>query len=177
MIVNNNEIYFAKVNEKGIIPSKKEEDAGYDIYACFEDDFFVINSFSTKAIPTGIASAFSKKYYVQIEERGSTGKIGMKKSSGVIDSGYRGEWFIMTYNANSKPLVVSKTQADDLSETFEANGKTYSKAEVILYPYSKAVCQAVLHEVPRLEVKEISFEELQKIESERGASCLGGSGK
>ncbi len=177
MIVYDNEIYFAKVNKDAIIPSKKDEDAGYDIYACFAEDFFVIDSFSTKAIPTGIASALSKKYYVQIEERGSTGKIGMKKSSGVIDSGYRGEWFIMTYNANSKPLVITKTPAEELAENFEINGKVYSKAQVVLYPYTKAICQAVLHEVPQLEVKEISFEDLQKIESERGSTCLGESGK
>ena len=109
------------------IPSKKEEDAGYDFYACFEEDFFVIEALSTKAVPTGIATAFSKKYYAQVEERGSTGKVGMKKSSGVIDSGYRGEWFIMTYNANNKPLIISKIPAEELAETFEFNGKTYNK--------------------------------------------------
>ncbi len=177
MNISDNEIYFAKVKENAKIPSKKAEDAGYDIYANFEEDFFVIEAFSTKGVPTGIASAFSKKYYVQIEERGSTGKLGIKKSSGVIDSGYRGEWFIMTYNANNKPLIISKTPIDELSETLEINGKTYSKAEAIIYPYTKAICQAVLHEVPSVEVKEISFEELQTISSERGATCLGASGK
>ena len=65
MIVNDDEILFAKVKENAQIPSKKEEDAGYDFYACFEEDFFVIEALSTKAVPTGIATAFSKKYYAQ----------------------------------------------------------------------------------------------------------------
>ena len=32
-------VYFAKMNEKAVIPSKKNEDAGYDIYACFDEDY------------------------------------------------------------------------------------------------------------------------------------------
>ena len=177
MIVNDDEILFAKVKENAQIPSKKEEDAGYDFYACFEEDFFVIEALSTKAVPTGIATAFSKKYYAQVEERGSTGKVGMKKSSGVIDSGYRGEWFIMTYNANNKPLIISKVPAEELAETFEFNGKTYNKNEVVIYPYSKAICQVVMHVLPELKSKEVSYDEILKYESERGSSCLGASGK
>lgn len=177
MIVNDNEIYFSKIKDNAIIPSKREEDAGYDFYACFDEDFFVIDALSTKAIPTGIATAFSKKYYAQVEERGSTGKIGMKKSSGVIDSGYRGEWFIMTYNANNKPLIISKISAEELPENFSVDGKNYNKNEVVLYPYTKAICQAVMHEVPNLQVKEVAYDQLLKFESERGETCLGKSGK
>ena len=77
----------------------------------------------------------------------------MKKSSGVIDSGYRGEWFIMTYNANNKPLIISKIPAEELAETFEFNGKTYNKNEVVIYPYSKAICQVVMHVLPELKSK------------------------
>ena len=174
--VKDNELYFARVRESAIIPSKKPEDAGYDVYANFEEDFFVIEAGKTRAVPTGIATAFSPKYYIQVEERGSTGKLGIKKSSGVIDSGYRGEYFIMLYNTNNKPFVISKLD-DKTPEEFEVDGKTYKKDEVILYPYTKAICQLVVQEIPVMDEKEISYEELQGIVSERGTGKFGSSGK
>lgn len=175
--VSDNEIFFAKLRESAKIPSKKLEDAGYDIYACFDEDFFVIEPYQTKPVPTGIATAFSSKYYIQVEERSSMAKLGIKKSGGVIDSGYRGEYFIMTYNTNDKPFVISKIDAEALANEFEINGKVYKKDEVILYPYKKAVAQLVVQEIPVLEAKELSYEELQQITSERGTGGFGSSGK
>ena len=172
-----NEIVFAKIRETAVIPTKKLEDAGYDFYANFEDDYFVIKAGETRGVPTGVACAFSSRYYAQVEERGSTGRIGMKKSSGVMDSGYRGEYFIMTYNTNNKPFVISKIQADEIPEEFEVAGVTYKKAECVIYPYTKAICQIVLHEVPVLEEKELTYEELCSIASERGKGGFGSSGK
>ena len=172
-----NEIAFAKIRETAVIPTKKLEDAGYDLYANFEEDYFVIEAGATRAVPTGIACAFSSKYYIQIEERSSMGKLGIKKSSGVFDSGYRGEYFIMTYNTNAKPFVISKIPAEEMPESFEVSGKTYVTADVIVYPYSKAICQAVVQEIPVLEEKELTYEELCSIASERGKGGFGSSGK
>ena len=89
-----NDLVFAKVKPNAIIPTKEDENAGYDIYACFDEDYMVIPPHSTKLIPTGIASALSDKYYLQVHERGSTGSKGIKYGAGVIDSSYRGENFI-----------------------------------------------------------------------------------
>lgn len=175
--LDENKIFFAKVKPNAVIPSKKVEDAGYDVYACFDEDFFVIEPFKTRAVPTGIASAFSSKFYAQVEERSSTGKLGLKKSSGVIDSGYRGEYLIMTYNTNEKPFVITKLDVSEIPETFEVCGKVYDKNNVIFYPYKKAICQVVLHIVPNLETNEIPYEELLKMSSERGTSGFGSSGK
>lgn len=177
MKVSDNEIYFAKIKENAIIPTKKAEDAGYDVYACFDEDYFVIEPFKTRTVPTGIAAAFSSKYYAQIEERSSTGKLAIKKNGGVFDSGYRGEYLIVIFNANDKPLVISKVAQENLSDTFEVDGKKYNKDNIVYYPYTKAICEVVLHVLPSLESKEISYEELLKIESERGAGGFGSSGK
>ena len=98
----NNTIYFSKVRDNAIIPTKRDEDAGYDVYACFDGDYIVIDIRDTVLIPTGIASALPKDKYIHIEERGSTGSIGMKKSAGIIDSGYRGEWFIAITNCTDR---------------------------------------------------------------------------
>ena len=194
-----NDLYFARVNPNAIIPTKEKENAGYDIYACFNKDFLVIPPHSTKLVPTGIASAISDKYYLGVAERGSTGKIGMKYSAGVIDSGYRGEIFIGLSNINDVPIVISKLTREELEENYGKIGygetiymteeeyedliyledyEEYDNLTCIIYPYSKAIAQLIVHEVHNEVVsKEISYEELQSIPSKRGTGSLGSSGK
>lgn len=194
-----NDLYFAKVNPNAIIPTKEKENAGYDIYACFDRDFFIIPPHSTELVPTGIASAISDKYYLGVAERGSTGKIGMKYSAGVIDSGYRGEIFIGLSNINDVPIVISKLTREELEENYGKIGygetiymteeeyedliyledyEEYDNLTCIIYPYSKAIAQLIVHEVHNeVEPKEISYKELLSIPSKRGTGSLGSSGK
>jgi dUTP pyrophosphatase len=103
--------------------------------------------------------------------------LGIKKSGGVIDSGYRGEYFIMTYNTNKKPFIISKIPMDELPEKFEVGGLTYKKEDSIIYPYTKAICQMVMQEIPVFDVQEISYDELKTISSERGDGGFGSSKK
>lgn len=230
-------IKFAKVRENAIIPSKNIENAGYDIYGIFEgneDENRIVKPHTTKLIPTGIACALPSKYYFQVEERGSTGSKGIKKSAGVIDSGYRGEIFIAITNSTDNYLVFGDkdsyiadaraelqkwksidenniTEEDKVSlrealikqigeESFDAleeNVKEDCFKELvkliknpastadfennlqtsIFYPDTKAIAQLILHEVPVVNIEEISYEELQKIPSERKDGKLGSSGK
>ena len=158
-------IYFAKVNPGGMIPSKRLEDGAFDIYACFEEDFMRLEPHTTKMIPTGIASAFADDYVAILKERGSTGSKGIGQRCGVIDSGYRGEWFIALTNHNEQPLVIAKAQ---VANNFE---------EAIVYPYEKAICQCIMVAVPKLGIEEKTYEELLTIKSERGTGALGSSGK
>ena len=172
--VMKDELIFAKVREGAKIPTKRTEDAGRDLYPCFEQDFMVIYPLETELIPTGIATAFSSKYYAQIEERGSTGSKGIKYGAGVIDSGYRGEWFVPITNCNNVDLIIAKKGC--FTDNF-VHSYFGSKYKYILYPYEKAIAQFVMHLVPEFEEKEVSYEELQNIKSERGAGALGSSGK
>ena len=177
MKILDDDLYFAKLKPNAIIPNKKQEDAGYDLYACFEEDYFVIEAGCSRPVPTGIASAFSSKYYAQIEERSSMAKIGIKKSGGVIDSGYRGEYLVVLYNTRKLPFIISKIDEENLPERIEVDGKVYNKNEVIIYPYKKAICQIVMQIIPELKVTEVTYEDLTSIESERGAGGFGHSGK
>lgn len=167
-------IYFAKVKPNAKIPNREIYNAGVDIYPCFEDAYMIIPPHSTALVPTGIASAIPENYYIQIYERGSTGSKGIKYSAGVIDSAYRGEWFLATTNTNDKPLLISKLDFKNVdSVTKELIEQAY-----IVYPYTKALFQGVVHCVHNeLEREEISFEELSKIPSDRGEGKLGSSGK
>lgn len=174
---NEEAIYFAKMKEGAKIPTKRDEDAGYDLYACFDDDFFVIGPGESRPVPTGIAIAFSKKYYAQIEERSSTGKLGIKKNGGVFDSGYRGEYLIVLYNTHKVPLVISKKTAEEIGKSFVVDGKKYKTNKVLFYPYSKAICEVVMQPIPKLDEKELSYEELKAIPSARGTGGFGSSNK
>ena len=167
------EIKFAKVHPDAIIPSKRDEDMGFDIYPCFDEDYIVIKPFETKLIPTGIASSCSSEYGFILRERGSTGSKGIALRAGVLDSGYRGEWFVGLTNTTEKVLFISKLSEE---ETYDRHyGDTMPLSFV--YPYSKAIAQALVIPVPKIKVEEVSYDELKAIESERGTGALGSSNK
>ena len=168
---NKNEIYFAKIRINAIIPSKREEDGCYDVYACFDEDYIAIPPSSIKLIPTGVASAFNSKYRVGVRERGSSGTKGLAYRAGQIDSGYRDEWFIPINNTTNKLIVITKLYY------LQENPFLSECEDIIVYPYNKAICQVALEEVPQVKVKEISYDILKNIPSERGIGKLGSSGK
>ena len=191
--MRNDTIYFAKVNssKETIMPTKREEDAGFDVYANFEEDYMIIEPHETKMIPTNLASAFSEDYVAILKERGSTGSKGIGQRCGVIDSGYRNEWFVPLTNTTNKPIVIAKKGTYELIEGYSPSTSvfrwsTYKNTkikhkfyteEVVVYPYEKAITQVVMAVVPKLHTEEVSYEKLLKFESERGMGKLGSSNK
>lgn len=201
--LDENDLVFSKVRPDAIIPTKEKENAGYDIYANFENEFLIIPPHKTTLIPTGIASAMSDKYYLQVHERGSTGSKGIKYSAGVIDSSYRGEIFIALTNTNNIEVIVSKLTLEELATKYGISDKygtyiryvsNYGKVNAyiidstvntpdtegltaIIYPYTKAIAQLIVHEVPVMNQYEMPYDELLKIPSKRGTGVLGSSGK
>ena len=187
------DIKFAKVHPNAIIPSKRDEDMGFDIYACFDEDYIEIKPHETKLIPTGIASACSSDYGFLVFERGSTGSKGIARRCGVIDSGYRNEWFIGLTNTTDKILYISKISKEEIVDRTYHSDKMNSswdslfgnlisvkeslEKSIVVYPYSKAIAQALVSFVPKTKVEEVSYDELKTITSERGMGALGSSNK
>ena len=179
------DIKFAKVHPNAIIPSKRDEDMGYDIYACFDEDYIVINPHETKLIPTGIASACDPGYGFLLFERGSTGSKGIARRCGVIDSGYRNEWFVGLTNTTNNKLFISKLNSKELTERLVIDKENpidwhIVENEVlnsIVYPYSKAIVQAIVTPVLETNEQELSYDDLKAIPSERGMGKLGSSNK
>ena len=188
-------IKFAKVKENAIIPTKTDENMGYDIYACFDEDYIEIRPHETKLIPTGIASCCSDDYGFIIKERGSTGSQGIAVRCGVIDRGFRGEWFIALTNTTRQTIRITK-KVDKVQQGVAYSGKEekyyldvnenmdltqddpFVYGEILkLYPYSKAIAQAILVPVPKVKVEEVTYDELKEIKSERMNGQLGSSGK
>ncbi len=164
-------VYFAKLKKEAVIPSKRGEDAGYDVFPCIEGPFLRIPPMQTVLVPTGIASAFPAGYYFQIQERGSTGSRGIAKRCGVIDSGYRGEWFLPMTNLNPLPLFIAKPSSRPLLE------KSAEKKMIMIHYCNKAIAQAIFLRLPEAGICELSYDELLKIDSERGTASLGSTDK
>lgn len=158
-------LYFAKEHPCATIPSKREEDAGYDLFPCFDEEQIWIRPHESKLIPTGLVSAFDPGFVMIVKERGSTATRNMQVGAGVIDSGFRGNIFVSIYNGNNHDVVITK----DVSRIYNC--------DTIVYPYNKAIGQAIMVEVPRMTVKEITLEEIMEIESERGTGMIGSSGR
>lgn len=163
-------LYWAKVRENAVIPTKRKEDAGYDLYPCFEENWMEIPSLQTVLVPLGVASAFDSDYVLFLKERGSSGIKGLSIRAGVMDSGYRGEYLAPITNVNTKPVrIIKKAALDALDEA--------EKERFIAYPYEKACMQGVLLQMPQIESEEISLDDLQAIPSARNDGRLGSSGK
>lgn len=164
--VNNDILYFAGKDETVKIPTKNIEDAGYDIYAHFEEDKFVIPPHNTKLVPTGLHCACHPDYFIRVAERGSNTKWHGRVCAGVIDSGFRGEIFIGICNSSDLIIIIDKnhTEIEKVHDT-------------LYFPYNKAIAQLLVLPVPKMNVQTISLDELKEIPSVRGDGELGSSGK
>lgn len=162
-------IKFAKKNKLVKIPYKSSSNGGYDIYAYFNEPFVKLKAHKTTLVPTGLFSSFDEKYYLQMQNRGSNGSKGLTQACGVIDSSYRGEWFVALTNTNNVDwYIVKEDYMDEIQKIV--------KKEVI-YPYEKAICQFVVLPVPKVAIAEVSLDEIKNDVTERGNGMLGSSGK
>lgn len=171
-----NTVLFAKEFDNVIIPSKRDEDAGYDIYPYFKEDYIIIRTNETVMIPTGLYSAFHKSKVMVLHERGSTGTKGIGQRCGVIDSGYRNSWIVPITNHTNNIIVITDLSDRDLRDKMIDNGESVFN-KITIYPKSKAICQALLLPVPKARIKETSLGKLKGIKSKRGIGKLGSSGK
>ena len=169
---NNVVLYWQKVVPNANIPTKRLEDAGFDIYTI--DDHVTLKPFETKKFSTGLRCAFDKGYWMEIKERGSTGSLGLSVRAGVVDSGYRGELIIVLTNLNPYPIEFTS----DVKEVTTAYYKWWflkDKVAKVYYPVSKAIAQAVLVPLPTVFCR--PWDESKIAASERGESGFGASGK
>lgn len=101
---------FKKLDERAIIPSRATPgSAGLDICACL-DSPVTLEPGDIKMIPTGLtAMPDSADIALLIYPRsGLSSKYGVSLANcvGVVDSDYRGAWFIPMINHGSTPFTV-----------------------------------------------------------------------
>jgi dUTP pyrophosphatase len=159
-------IKFSKIKVGAILPTKRDEDAGYDLYACIDSDSIILEPNETVAIPVGLMSAFPDTIVGIIKERGSTGIKGIGVRGGVIDSGFRGEWGVLWTNHNNHRVILAKDTA-----------RIGLKDGDEVYPYTKAIAQVVFVPLDCTEIEEVNPEDLLLVDSSRGSGKFGSSGK
>lgn len=161
-----NKVYFSQTKPNSIVPSKRSEDAGFDLYACFDEQEIVISPGEIKIVPTGIATAFESNMVLFVKERSSTGSIGLSLRMGVVDSGYRGELLIGLNNTTKKNIIITKAVTQVTKEETQ-----------VLYPYTKAIAQGVFLFLPQIISEQVPYEDLMEMKSERMTDSMGKSGK
>lgn len=156
-------IKWKKLADEAIIPTKRKEDAGFDIYTIETD--VVLKPHEKHLFSTGLAYSISDGYWLMAADRGSTGSKGLHIHCGICDNGYRGEIFICICNDNDYPVL------------FTNNAGTNSN--MATYPISKAIAQLIPMPLLEVDSSEITDDEwnLACANSERGSGALGSSGK
>lgn len=172
-------IYWHKTNEQGIIPTKRAEDAGFDIYTIEQEYILMPNE--KHLFSTGIAAAPEKGYWLLAFDRGSTGSRGIHTHCGIIDNGYRNEIFICLNNDNNYPVKFTnqtdKIYTDELGIYYDHSGNEIC-GKILYYPISKAIAQIIPISQPVVESVEADDTIWQEMcNTERGLGKLGSSGK
>lgn len=103
-------ITFKKIDEKAVIPARATAgSAGLDICACL-DEPVTIESGEIKMIPTGLTAEPDEPDVALLiyARSGLATKYGVTLANcvGVVDSDYRGAWFIPLINNGKEPFIV-----------------------------------------------------------------------
>ncbi len=171
--MNNPYLKVKLVRDGAVMPSKREEDGCFDLYGCFDEEAVFLYPGDIKLIPLGISTEFPKNWIVRIFERSSAGSKGISARSGIIDSGYRGEYFTPLNNVSNKLIIISNLEEKEVREKYPQKLEGYEN-NILVYPQSKAIAQGALLYTPHVEIEQV--EELDDT-SQRGAGALGSSGK
>ena len=100
-------IPFQKLSEKAKVPSQATfSDAGYDLFAT---DTYTLKPGERKLYKTNISTAIPHGYYGRIAPRsGLAYKHGIDVLAGVIDSGYRGDIWVILINFGQEDFPVNE---------------------------------------------------------------------
>ncbi len=101
---------FKKLDEKAIIPARAtKSSAGLDICACLDESVVLLPD-EIKMIPTGLSAEIDCDDVALLiyPRSGLSSKYGISLANcvGVVDSDYRGAWFIPLINHGRQPFTV-----------------------------------------------------------------------
>ena len=161
------------VRDGAKVPTKRVEDGFFDLYGVFEEDPFYIYPGELKLVPLGFSTEFPPNWAFRIYERSSAGSKGISARCGVIDSGYRGEYFAAVNNTTNSLIVITNKAPDEIKEKHKEQIKGYEE-KMIVYPSSKAIVQGGLIYSPHIDIE--VTEELNMV-SERRDGTLGSTNK
>lgn len=143
-------VQIKKLRDDAIIPTRGSEyAAGYDLYACLDEESIRVLPQETVKIGTGLSVEIPDGYFGGIFARsGLASKNGLRPANcvGVADSDYRGEYIIILRNDSKEIQVIN-------------NGDRV--AQLVVLPFLS-----------------VDFEEVKELkETQRGSNGFGSTGK
>ena len=105
-------LWVQKLSKHAAVPWKKhDEDAGYDLAACLQDDdtdeTITIHPKGRAIVPTGLAITVPHGYYGRVAPRsGLAVKNGIDVGAGVIDCNYTGPVKVVLFNFGDEPFHI-----------------------------------------------------------------------
>lgn len=115
-----------KTHPKAIIPTKRQSDAGFDLYAVFDDKIVIQKANEMMIFNTKLKMRFDTGYVATIKERGSTRLHNLNVGAGVVEGNYAGEYLIMMTNLNEYIDIVYSDGEITPDELAQAMCKAYS---------------------------------------------------
>ena len=159
-MTNDYKLKVKMVKDDAKLPTTQIEDAGFDLYPCFSQEYIIIHPHETTLIPTGIAIQVPKGKVAIIFERSSTGKMGLGRRAGVVDPSYRGEIFVGITNTGTESIAISKDPVKTMNQHKEVS---------YAWEYKHAIGQFIIFDYDSPELLEV--DELE--DTERGEQALG----
>ena len=106
-------IYYFEPNSVVQYLSKRDEDAGYDLYANMLDDPLFLPKKTISHVKTGLHVKIPDGYVGIIKERSSYPfkKVRFSVRGGVIDSGYSGEIIVFLENTSDTGISLPSDKA------------------------------------------------------------------
>jgi len=127
-------LIWAKFSPTAIVPTKRIEDAGLDIYCDYEafgmSDIYILQPHETKRFDSNIGVVIPEGYVGIVKERSSTGKFTTYVGSGVIDSGYRYGIGVFFTNASDQSIQLDLKKAIAQMVIFECLHDNSSNIEI-----------------------------------------------
>lgn len=155
------------LREDAVLPTKRKEDSGYDIYTTQQDDVVLLQG-EKYNFATGLKTEVPNDWGIILKEKGGMGNKNVSLRAGVVDAGYRGEIVVIMTNEDPKPVVFTRNP-----ENYEALELT-GKATIV--NLNKAITQAMIVYTPDCEVIQLKSEN-EFSDSLRGKGKFGSSGK
>lgn len=144
---------FAKMTEEAVIPKyAKPGDAGMDLYALTGQ--VIPGNARGVLIKTGLKVWLPEGYELQVRPRsGMSAKTSIRVANapGTVDEGYTGEICVICDNLSNQDFIIDTD--------------------------NRRIAQAVIKEVPKIQIEEISIEEMEQRTTERGDNGFGSTGR
>ena len=104
------EVNLKKLNSNAVVPTKGSAySAGYDLYACLDEEFILIKPGEVVKVPTGIAVEIPNGYVGLIFARSGLAinkNLAPVNKVGVCDSDYRGEYLVALLNSGKEEVKI-----------------------------------------------------------------------